>query len=109
MRKKHAVMIFGGIVGLSGAVADGLWPNHAAPIQMALYSALTLGLLCAGLWSDRDRSRFWAGMSFVFLLHCLVLYFIRSYFPFGTILAIIPTAALEDIVLYIFMLKTLGY
>jgi predicted benzoate:H+ symporter BenE len=49
------------------------------------------------------------GMAFAFLFHGLVLYFIRFYFPFGTILAIIPAAVVEDIVLAIFMLKVLGY
>ena len=109
MSNKHIAMVFGGIVGLSGAVAAGQWSDNAAPIQMAMYSVLILGLLFMGFWSDKSRPRFWTGMSLVVLLHGVVMYFIRSYFPFSPIFFIVPLGVVEIIVLAIPLLKVLGY
>jgi len=109
MSNKHKAMLFGGIVGLSGAVAAGHWSDNAAPIQMAMYSVLILGLLSMAFWSDKSRPRFWMGMSLVFLFHSVVMYFIRSYFPFSPIFFVVPLGLVEFIVLAILQLKVLGY
>jgi hypothetical protein len=107
MRKRDAAVL--AILGLSGAAASGHWPEHAAPIEMAVYSVIAPGLLLLGLWSDRHRPRFWMGMSSAFVFHGAFLFLIRSYFPFSTIILVLPIAIGEDIALAIFMLKVLGY
>lgn len=107
MRTSQAAVLV--IAGIAGAAAVHHWPDHAVATQMALYSIMTPGLLFLGLWSDRHRRGFWTGASSVVLLHVLFLFFVRAYFPFGTIFSVVPIAIVEFIVLAILMLKVLGY
>jgi len=44
----------------------------------------------------------------VCLLHSVFIFLIRTYFPFKTILTVIPIAVVEDIFFAIFMVKVLG-
>jgi hypothetical protein len=108
MKSKHIVCIYGTIIGIAGATAVDLWPEHAAPIQMALYSAIVLGVIFSSFWEDRHHPKYLAGMSVLFLLHCICIFFSRSYFPFKTILAIIPMVVMEFIVLMMVMIKIRG-
>ena len=106
-RKKHIVGLFGLIVGLAAAASVDQWPRYAAPIQMALYTAMVLVPLLLGLWRDRGRRGFLAGISLVLVLHVFLLYLLRSAFPFRTILVIIPMVLIEGVVMFILMLKIL--
>lgn len=107
-RKRHLSGMLGLVVGLAAAASVGHWPLQAAPIQMALYTALVFGPLLLGMWPDRDRRGFLTGLSLMFLLHAILLYFIRSAFPFRTILVIIPMVVIEGIIMFVLMLKILG-
>lgn len=108
MHKKHLAGMLGLIVGLVAAASVGSWPRHAVTIQMTVYTAMVLGPLLLGSWPDRNRRGFLTGISLVFVLHAVLLGFIRSAFPFRTILIIIPMVLTEGIVMFILMLKMLG-
>ena len=109
MQKKHIVMVLGLAVGLAGAAAVDQWPMYAIPLQMTLYSVMTVGLVLMGLWSDRDRPGFLTGTIFVLAVHSVFLVSVRSYFPFRTIILVLPMALAEGTVLSILMLKMLRY
>jgi phosphatidylglycerophosphate synthase len=108
MSEKNTIRTCAVIVGLSGIAAARHWPEYAALIEILLYSMIILGVLLSSFWSDRRRSGFWTGMSIVFLLHGVVLFFIHSYFPFRTILTVVPILLVEGIVVIIIMVKVLG-
>lgn len=101
--------IIGGAIGLAGAAFVGHWPNHAVLLQMTLYSAMFFLPFLLFFWKDRHHANFWIGTGLVVLLHCVTLFLIRSYFPFGTILVVLPIVLIEGTVLAIVMLKSLGY
>jgi hypothetical protein len=107
MEKEHLRTAFCITIGLCGAAATEVWPNHAAAAEMAVYSAVTLGTVFFGLWSDHHRSRFLPGILAVFLFHGVFLYLIRSLFPFSAILVVIPIAFFEVIILLAIILKIL--
>jgi hypothetical protein len=109
MSRKNAIRIGAATVGLIGAVAAGHWKNFAAPIQMALYTAMTVGLVLVGFWSDRKRPRFPIAICLMLAAHGAVLFAIRGIFPFRTILAIGPLAIMEGIALAILLLNILEY
>jgi hypothetical protein len=102
-------MVGGGSVGLAGGASLHRWPGYAVPIEMAMYSIMTLGLVVSGFWSDRRDPRFWWGMSVVLPLHVLLLLMIRASFPFRSILVIVPIALTEGILAAVIILKMLGY
>jgi hypothetical protein len=85
-----------------------LWPERTALIQMTLYTYFVFGPLTLGLWSSRDRPRFWTGALLVCGVHGLVLYLIRSIFPFKSVLIIVPISLVEAAAMYMFMLKVIG-
>jgi hypothetical protein len=97
------------VVGLAGAASVGRWPNHAALLQMILYSTMLFAPLLSYFWKDRHGGNFWTGIGLVIFLHCASLLLIHSYFLFRSILVIVPIALIEGTVLAITMLKTLGY
>jgi hypothetical protein len=94
-------------LGFFGAIAVRQWSPEAARIQMALYTACVVLPLFFGLWANVTRGRFWAGMAAVLGIHILVLYAIRSTFPFRTILQIIPLILIEAFAMFFFMAKLL--
>jgi hypothetical protein len=96
------------IVGLSGAAAVHNLPEHVVAIQMLLYSAMALGLPLLSLWSTRNRPRYWIGVILGCLLHAVILFFIRSYFPFQSILVVVPISISEAIIIIIVLLKICG-
>ncbi len=104
--KKHRAMI-GIALGLAGVTAVTLWPQHAAPIEMGLYTMMILVPLALGLWADRHRRGFWIGVLLILVLHGFWLYFARTMFPFRTILLAISMALVEFTAMSIFMLKLL--
>jgi hypothetical protein len=75
---------------------------------MVFYSTLVVGLLLLSLWSDRRRPRYLRGMLLALLLHGVTLLLIRPLFPFKTVLAIVPTAFFECVVLVVVMLRIVG-
>jgi sugar phosphate permease len=110
MSGKNMIRFGGGAIGLIDAAAVGHWKNLAGPIQMAMYSALTVGILLIGVWSDRQRPRFPIAICAMLAAHCLILFAIRSLFPFRTFLVIVPYIFIfmEGILLFILMLKIFG-
>jgi hypothetical protein len=108
-KSNKSLKIIGVAVGLAGAASVGQWPSHAVPLQMMLYSAMVLIPFPFGFWKDRYRANFWTGVSLLILLHCASLLLIHSYFPFRTILLILPIVLIEGVILAIVMLKSLGY
>jgi hypothetical protein len=104
-----SLKITGGTIGVIGAASVGHWPDHAVPLQMTLYSAMVLIPFFFGFWKDRHRTNFWTTVGLLILLHCVILILIHSYFPFRTILFIIPIVLIEGTILAIGMLKSLGY
>jgi hypothetical protein len=107
MSHRHLVAVFGIVVGLGGAMAVRQWPDHAVVVHMTLYSTMVLGLLMLGLWSDRHRPRYWAGMFLVSLLHGITLVLVRPLFPFSTVLTVVPLALAEGAVLFALMMRLL--
>lgn len=108
MKKKHILIMFSAAAGLSGAAAVDSWPERAATIQMLLYSAIVAGVLFSSFWSDRRHPKYLTGMLVIFLLHCVCFFSIRSYFPFTTIISIVPVVFLEVVVLMAVMIKVRG-
>jgi hypothetical protein len=76
---------------------------------MAMYSAMLLLPFLFFFWKDRHHTHFWTGTGLVILLHGVTLLLIHSYFPFGTILIVLPVLLIEGTALAIVMLKSLGY
>lgn len=105
---KHLKVIFACFLGLAGAVSVDHWTDHAAALQMILYSAMILFPILFFFWSDRHRRNYWLGMSLIALVHCGILFAIRSYFPFRTILVILPILLLEGLGLAVLIIKLLG-
>lgn len=95
------------VLGIGGAMSVDRWPNHAAALQMSLYSAVIVFPILFFFWSDRHRANYWLGMSLVVVIHSAILFGIHSYFPFHTILAILPILLLEGSGLAIMMIKLL--
>jgi hypothetical protein len=108
MTHRHLIAVFGIVVGLGGAMAVRQWPDHEVVVQMTFYSTVVLGLLVLGLWPDRDRPRYWAGMLLVFLLHGITLLLARPLFPFTTVLTVVPLALAEGAFLFALMIGLLG-
>ena len=96
------------LLGGACAASVGVWPAHAGLIQMALYTVAVFGPLVLATWGDRHQRRFGTWMALAIILHCGVLYLIRSIFPFRTILSIIPLVLIEFVILFILMLKVTG-
>ena len=109
MTKKNAIRIGAGIVGGTGAAAVGYSKDYAGPIQMAVYTALTVGLVLVGFWSDRRRPRFPVAVCSVLAVHCAVLFAVKGIFPFRTILTIYPLMIIEGTALAALLLKILEY
>jgi hypothetical protein len=95
-------------LGLAGAMSVDRWPNHAAALQMILYSAIALLPLLFFFWPDKHRKHYWLGMGLIALLHSIILFLIHPYFPFRTILLVLPILLMEGIGLAIMMIKILG-
>jgi hypothetical protein len=108
LSRKHLIAISCTAIGLGFVVAESLWPQYRIALQMALYSFFIFGPLFLGLWPDRKRTNFWAGMVFMLSLHSVLLYAVRSIFPFRNVLTIIPIALVEACVMFLLMLKILG-
>lgn len=108
MQKKHKRMILGGAVGLCAAASEGIWPNHVTALQMAFYSIMSLGVAVMGVWSDRRRPRYLTAICTAILIHTVILFLLRTVFPFKTVLTVVPIALLEAVILYAIMLKILG-
>ena len=109
MSKKNAIRLGAAAVGLIGAAAAGYWKNSTGPIQMAVYTAMTVGLVLVGFWSDRRRPRFPIAICSILVAHCVALFAIRGIFPFRTILTIVPLALIEGVLLAGLLLKILAY
>jgi threonine/homoserine efflux transporter RhtA len=75
---------------------------------MALYTFFVFGPLALALWSSRRQRNFWIGASLLIAAHAVVLYIIRSIFPFRSVLIVIPIALVEACALYLIMLKMIG-
>lgn len=108
MSKKQVTMILCVVVGAAGAAAVDRWPACIVLSQMTLYSVTIPGLLMSGVWSDRRRDRYWVAVSLAFVLHAALLFFIRSYFPFQSILTLVPMAIAEGSTLFVLMFKVPG-
>lgn len=106
--KKIVKTIAAIILGVSGAAAARQWPEHAAAIHMALYSLIVIIALLSSFWPDRHHPKYIVAMSLALIIHFVMLYGIRSLFPFGTILAILPIAFVEFIVLAAVIIKIRG-
>lgn len=108
INRKHIIAVCAIVVGLSCAAAVDHWPQFAVPIQMLLFSSFVFVPLFLGLWSERHRRIFWMCISLAVVVHGLLLYFIRSTFPFSTVLIVIPIALVEAVVIFAVMDKVLG-
>jgi len=95
-------------LGLSGAFSVDRWPNHAALFEMILYTAMIFFPLLFFFWSDRHRARFWTGITLIVVLHGVLLFLMRSSFPFRAILLVLPVLFIEGCALAIIMIKLLG-
>jgi hypothetical protein len=108
LNKKRLPMILGSTVGIGCVAAISLWPEYKASIQMVLYTLFVFGPLALGLWPSTNRRVFWIGAFIMFAAHGVVLYVIRSTFPFRSVLVVIPIALVEACAMYMLMLKMLG-
>jgi predicted MFS family arabinose efflux permease len=109
MTRKNAIRLGAGIVALVSVTAEGHWKNARGSIQMAMYTALTVGLVLVGFWSDRRRPRFRIAVCSVLVVHCALLFAIKGIFPFHTILTIYPLIIIEATALAALLLKILEY
>lgn len=105
--RKQLLAICSIVVGVSCAAAVDRWPEFAVPIEMLLYTSFVFVPLFLGMWSERHRRTFWISMLLAAIAHGLLLYAIRSTFPFRTVLIIIPFALLEAVVIFAVMDKVL--
>ena len=95
-------------LGLIGAASVDRWPNHAAFVQIILYSAIIFLPLLFFFWSDRHHPRFWLGVGLIILFHSILIWWLYSSFPFRTILIILPILFIEGSALAMVMIKMLG-
>jgi hypothetical protein len=95
-------------VGAAGALLVKHLPQYASAIQIALFTFMVFGCLFLGLWPDRHRRLWGTAILFALALHGIVLYLIRSMFPFRSILIIIPIALAEAVAMFTLILKILG-
>jgi hypothetical protein len=109
MSRKNAVRFGAGAAAAICLIAEKRWAGLASPIQMGLYTVMTMGLVLVGFWSDRRRPRFTVAICSMLGAHCLVLYAIRGMFPFRTILTVCPLAIIEGIALAALLLKIVEY
>jgi hypothetical protein len=108
MNKKTVKIIIGAMAGVSGAAAERQWPEHATAIQTVLYSLCVIIPLLFSFWPDRHRPKYIVAMSLALTIHFVMLYGTRSFFPFGTILVILPVALIEFIILAAVIIKIRG-
>lgn len=108
MTKKNAMTISSVAAGISGAAAVHQWPEHAVPVQMSLYSVAIALLLTFHFWPDRHSRKCQMGALLALPLHAATLYMIRSCFPFGTILTVIPILFVETVLLALVIIKMRG-
>ena len=109
MTKKNAIRLGAGAIALISVAAAGHWKSFAGPVQMAMYTAMTVGLVLVGFWSDRRRPRFPIAVCSILATHCVVLFALRGVFPFRTIFTIIPLILIECVLLASLLLKILEY
>jgi hypothetical protein len=107
--RKNRIRICAGALALISAAAAGHWKHLSGPIEMAMYSALTVGLVLVGFWADRRRPRFLIAVCSVLAAHCALLFAIRGIFPFRTILTVYSLAIIEGTALAVLLLKILEY
>src|SRR5579872_267431 len=88
MSKKRLVILLAVMVGFVGAAVVARWPEHAAVIQMVMYSVTVLGLMIVGFWPDRHQPRFAIALLAAVLVHIIVLILMREVFPFKTVITI---------------------
>jgi hypothetical protein len=96
------------MLGVSGAAATRQWPERATAIHMALYSLILIIALLSAFWPDRHHPKYIVAMSLALIIHVVILYAIRSLFPFRTILMILPIVLVEFIVLAAVIIKVRG-
>lgn len=96
------------LIGGSCAEAIHLWPEYKVPLQMTLYTCFIFGPLALALWSSRNLRGFWMVTLLMLAAHGLVLYTLRSTFPFSSVLIVIPIALVEVCAIYMIALKMLG-
>ena len=104
-RTKRLSSVLGAGGGLLCAAAVALWPDKTGKIQICWYSVSVLGLVLWGHWSRRNLRRFWEGFALVLLLHCFLMYSIRSIFPFKSVFTVVPLMLLEGTAAVTLILK----
>jgi cellulose synthase/poly-beta-1,6-N-acetylglucosamine synthase-like glycosyltransferase len=108
MKKKHLVAIFASVAGGSSAWASYSWPQYAAVIQVALFTSFVFVPLFMFFWSEINRGAFWFSISAAIVVHGLLLYVIRSVFPFSSVLVVVPIALVEASAIFVAIDKILG-
>jgi hypothetical protein len=108
MSAKRILLIGSATLGIGTAFAVGQWPSHARPVQMISYSVFILGIVAAFLWTQPRSRRLLPAIGLVLSIHGIALLILQRFFPFGTILAILPFAFLEAVILLAVAIKSLG-
>lgn len=75
---------------------------------MSFFSLLVLGINMAFLWTQKKGRRIVPIACLGLCVHALVLAGLQQYFPFQTVLVIIPFAFIESVTLLAISIKLLG-
>jgi hypothetical protein len=105
MNAKSTLKVASLVLGLSAAFAVEQWPYQTKAIQMSFYSLLVLGVVSVFLWTQRKEHKVWPLMCLAVLIHAIALLTLRQYFPFQTVLVIVPFAFIEVVILFAIAIK----
>ena len=67
---------------------------------MSFYSLLVLGVVSVFLWTQRKEHKVWPLMCLAVVIHAIALVMLQQYFPFQTVLVIVPLAFIEVVILF---------
>jgi hypothetical protein len=107
MNAKSTLKVASLALGLGAAFAVHQWPSQTRIFQMSFYSLLVLGIILTFLWTQRDEHKVWPIMCLALLIHAIALLGLQQYFPFQSVLVIIPFAFIEVVILLALAIKAL--
>jgi hypothetical protein len=108
MSAKSILLIGSLTLGIGAAFAVGHWPSHARAVQMSSYSLLILGIVFTFLWTQPRNRKLLPVIGLVLLIHGIALFALQQFFPFRTVLVVVPLGFIEVVILLAVVIKVLG-
>jgi uncharacterized membrane protein YhhN len=105
MNSKSTLKVASLVLGLGAAFAVQHWPSQTRTLQMSFYSLLVLGIVLVFLWTQRKEHKVWPVICLALVIHAIALLVLQQYFPFRTVLVIVPFAFIEVVILFAIAIK----